>query len=185
MTCAVETCEKPVRPYSPYCSGHHHRNKRYGSPTGLPPRTVPPGATERLCHGCGETKPLTEFGPLKTGQFGLKPRCRACEAAKARRQRENASAEQRERYLEIQRRSAAKSAYGPDGLVAFERIQRGDPCDVCGNRPTGKRAMAIDHCHVKGHVRGILCKDCNLVLGWMNDDPNRLRALADYLERGP
>jgi len=43
--------------------------------------------------------------------------------------------------------------------------------------------MAIDHCHDSGRVRGILCKDCNLVLGWMKDTPARLRALADYLER--
>lgn len=67
--------------------------------------------------------------------------------------------------------------------MARERILRGEPCDVCGRRPAGKRAMAIDHCHVTGKVRGILCKDCNLVLGWMNDDAARLRALASYLER--
>lgn len=186
MPCAVEDCDKPLRPYSDYCSGHHHRVRRYGSPTGRPPHTVPPGATEKQCTGCKTIKPLSEFGPLKTGQLGLQPRCRKCMAEKARRERErwNADPRRREQYLDMHRRAAVKGAYGPDGIAAYERIQRGEPCDVCGHRLEGKRGMAIDHCHDSGRVRGILCKDCNLVLGWMNDDPARLRALADYLERG-
>jgi hypothetical protein len=41
--------------------------------------------------------------------------------------------------------------------------------------------MAIDHSHLTGRVRGLLCKDCNLILGWVQDDPARLRAMADYV----
>lgn len=31
-------------------------------------------------------------------------------------------------------------------------------------------------------LRGLLCRECNLALGLINDDPKRLRGLADYLE---
>lgn len=42
--------------------------------------------------------------------------------------------------------------------------------------------LAIDHCHVTGAVRGLLCNGCNTALGKANDDPHLLRAMADYLE---
>ena len=53
-------------------------------------------------------------------------------------------------------------------------------CDIC-DRP--ERRMHIDHCHSTGAVRGLICGDCNHVLGRVRDDPNVLRALADYLEK--
>ncbi len=39
-----------------------------------------------------------------------------------------------------------------------------------------------DHCHTTGAPRGILCRNCNLAIGNMADDPERLRAAANYLE---
>lgn len=182
---ACEICGEPNRPYSRYCSSHHHRDKRYGSPTGLPPRTIPPGATERVCHGCGEAKALTDFGPMKTGQLGLKPRCRACEAKKAAQERErrNADPERRAKHLDMQRRSHVKGAYGEAAIPAYERIQAGEPCDICGIRPAIKRSMAIDHCRITGQIRGILCSLHNRGLGMFQHDPALLRAAADYLER--
>lgn len=52
-------------------------------------------------------------------------------------------------------------------------------CATCG-RP--EKRMHLDHCHATGVVRGLICGDCNHVLGRVRDDPLVLRALADYLE---
>lgn len=55
-------------------------------------------------------------------------------------------------------------AYGisPERYEEMLKAQ-GNGCEICGNK--NKRAMAIDHCHKTGKVRGLLCDPCNLSLG--------------------
>lgn len=59
-------------------------------------------------------------------------------------------------------------------------------CEVCGGDQSagrnGKDRMHFDHDHVSGRFRGWICGSCNRVLGLVKDDPDRLRALAMYLE---
>jgi hypothetical protein len=54
-------------------------------------------------------------------------------------------------------------------------------CWICGTDP-GEKPLRVDHCHDKGHVRGLLCDNCNLALGLFKDNPDLLRRAADYLE---
>jgi hypothetical protein len=58
-------------------------------------------------------------------------------------------------------------------------LQQGNACALCGQ---GKPEH-VDHDHVSGRVRGILCFGCNRALGYVADDPIRLHRLADYLEQ--
>ena len=39
----------------------------------------------------------------------------------------------------------------------------------------------IDHNHLTGQVRGLLCFQCNLAIGFLADDPALLVAANDYL----
>lgn len=55
-------------------------------------------------------------------------------------------------------------------------------CDVCGG-VGDKKGIVFDHCHQKGHFRGWLCSACNKILGFANDDPERLLRLVAYLRR--
>lgn len=69
-----------------------------------------------------------------------------------------------------------------DALLAAQN----GACAICGTTEwNGGKAKSphVDHCHETGRVRGLLCGGCNNGLGNFGDDPARLRAAADYLER--
>lgn len=55
-------------------------------------------------------------------------------------------------------------------------------CAACGGE-FGVKGPQIDHCHENGHVRGVLCGNCNLALGHVKDDQERCFAMAAYLAR--
>lgn len=59
-------------------------------------------------------------------------------------------------------------------------------CAVCSgaNRERMGRRLHVDHDHASGVVRGLLCTHCNNAIGHAVESPERLRALAAYLERG-
>lgn len=56
-------------------------------------------------------------------------------------------------------------------------------CAICRKPdPTGQR-LAVDHCHITNKIRGLLCCKCNRGIGYFDDEPIRIRAAADYLEK--
>jgi hypothetical protein len=52
-------------------------------------------------------------------------------------------------------------------------------CAICGHAPIG--SFHIDHDHVTGRVRGLLCRNCNLALGLFGDDVPALTRAVTYL----
>lgn len=96
--------------------------------------------------------------------------------------------------------AARRTRVGPDGRRAVNLKQygltidsyeqmlaaQGGGCAICTSPVhPGKdlRRLHIDHDHETGRVRGILCANCNRVLGLVGDDPELLIRASEYLLR--
>ena len=55
-------------------------------------------------------------------------------------------------------------------------------CMICESKFKDSRDRHIDHCHDSGNIRGILCRSCNVMLGYAKDNPQKLLNGIKYLE---
>ena len=69
-------------------------------------------------------------------------------------------------------------------LEQYENIlnQQNGVCAICKKVQT-KRRLAVDHDHVTGLVRGLLCTSCNVGLGLLKDDCTLLNEAIKYLTK--
>ena len=132
---------------------------------------------ERLCKKCDTTKPIEDF--YKTGRKNGDEHayeCKECAKARIKAAHKANPDKQRDRHL--------RRTYGIS-LSEFNRmvLSQGSKCACCGtNEPGGKHNQwNVDHDHVTGAVRALLCKDCNVVLGIVEDSPEHLQRLIHYI----
>lgn len=147
----------------------------------------------KTCTTCKKVKPLEEFykkAKSKKSRDGRQESCSECAREYQRSIRVDPS--RRSTILENQRRSRLKSAYGLT-VELFEEMlaSQGGGCAVCGDLPEPGKSLHVDHDHscCSGErscgkcVRGLLCSNCNLLLGLASDSPSLLRSAITYLSR--
>lgn len=83
------------------------------------------------------------------------------------------------------RRSALQKGYAYPTLEDVRQVldKSDGTCGVCGDRPERRKSLHVDHCHVTGKVRGMLCWRCNSAEGLMRSNVDLLLRLADYVRR--
>jgi hypothetical protein len=99
----------------------------------------------------------------------------------------NASTDDRLKRKRAEREFRLKTQYG----LSVERFNaildsQGGRCANSGCRKIldlDNKNSAIDHCHKAGHVRGILCQNCNSAIGYLNNSHRRAAGLVKYLSR--
>lgn len=145
--------------------------------------------TCKKCRTCGKIKERSEFYRVKninnTDSVYVSSVCKPCVSLR------NKSARAKERRAELRglggpRNRELKREYGitlEDYGAVLE--QQGFGCCVCGRKDSGHskhKNFSVDHDHKTGIVRGLLCSPCNHAIGLLGDDPQRIRAAANYLE---
>ena len=167
----------------------------------------------KVCPGCGELKPFSDYYKLKTGANGLAAKCRPCVCAAERlrepadparaaeaqrirarrhyykdveRSRLRTRASRRKHMTPARRRVAdLKEKYGltPQVWAAVFAAQ-GEVCAICGSdTPRTTRGWHTDHDHETGRFRGVLCQPCNSLLGAARDSQQVLVSAVRYLAR--
>jgi hypothetical protein len=67
-------------------------------------------------------------------------------------------------------------------------LAQGGCCAICRQPETATRnglvkALAVDHCHTSGEIRGLLCVACNTGIGKFKDNRDTLLAAIKYLDK--
>ena len=115
---------------------------------------------------------------------------RAYRARNLERMREYERARaRRPEVIVAKREDRLRLLYGISLEEYADRVQRqGGTCAICKKAPNVRTirgvvqpVFVVDHDHVTGRVRGLLCDRCNFTLGRFEDDPLRFEAAATYL----
>lgn len=159
----------------------------------------------KRCSKCHEFKPLTDFYRAPRTRDGHRGDCIACNlASNAERHRRDPQPardrvkrwrlENEDRYAKnraafaasggkrlADRKSHLKRKFGLtlEQYNAMLARQRGC-CAIC-RRPPRNIALHVDHDHVTGAIRGLLCFQCNNGLADLQEDPGLLAKAASYL----
>ena len=73
---------------------------------------------------------------------------------------------------EIRKQSGVLDEFTPIDYTLMLEKQNG-MCGICGiERCSTGRKFSIDHDHITGKVRGLLCVGCNIRLGWYENKKN-------------
>lgn len=78
-----------------------------------------------------------------------------------------------------------KKMYGIS-LEKYNEIlcSQNNSCAICKkHKDEFTKALAVDHCHTTGKVRGLLCTNCNRALGNIRDSIDGLKNAILYLEK--
>lgn len=134
----------------------------------------------KTCCDCKTNKPLDQFHRQAANKKdGRQCRCIPCRAIADK----NRWVKNPEKFKRAAANVKRRGAYGlePEDFDQI-RVNQDNRCAVC--REPFAETPNVDHCHLTGKIRGLLCHNCNRGLGLFKDRPIRLRAAAAYLEKG-
>ena len=120
---------------------------------------------EKWCPKCKKWLVLDGFYEDTSRKSGRRLYCKHCERLKKAEYGTNT----RDRLM------------SPEEIIALWESQN-HKCAICKN-DIEYLSGHLDHDHKTDEVRGLLCKWCNLGLGWFRDNPEFLKAAIEYLEK--
>jgi len=145
-------------PLSPSCRSR--RAKR------LREQCYTPDGTMKRCRTCSAILLLEAYESDVRSLDGLSSNCRRCAGDNARKSR-----------------WAKRYGLSVAGYYDLLNSQNGG-CAICGKEPEGRyEYLAVDHDHLTGKVRGLLCAFCNLVIGRWRDSPQNAEKSVAYLKK--
>jgi hypothetical protein len=162
----------------------------------------------KTCSKCRESKPVSEFYARAAARDGLLSRCKGCmrsaSAEWKRKNPERVAAYNKQKWdadpdgarnriqawrdanpekVVAQRRRGNLRRYGltPE-QYAMMYLEQDEACAIC-LAPSPSGPLHVDHDHVTGAVRQLLCTCCNTALGKFRESPEILARALEYLER--
>lgn len=132
--------------------------------------------TTKLCTKCRQDKPTSDFSRPARAKDGLQYHCKECQNGRLKATYADDSQRKRDYMRQLR--------YGitPQEYSRLNEAQ-GGTCAICGKECVTGNSLAVDHSHVTGEIRGLLCLNCNQGIGKFFDDPALLLKASQYLSQ--
>lgn len=138
----------------------------------------------KKCCTCKLTKKLIFFSRKKAAKDGYSYKCKECHNLysknvwyKSNKEKQIASSGKWRKNNYI--RYKAKMYDIPEGVLKDMFDNAKGICCICKT----KQNLVVDHCHITGRVRGLLCSKCNFGLGFFKDSILSLESAIEYLKK--
>jgi hypothetical protein len=134
------------------------------------------------CKRCKKDKDPSDFHNKKRMKSGKHPNCKECVNARYRVYRKEYDAKNRDKT-----KSHYLKWYYDITIEDFYALaeRQGHRCAICRTEFSKlPRKPSVDHCHVTGRIRGLLCYKCNTSIGFLLDNPALVYAAMIYLLQG-
>lgn len=135
----------------------------------------------RVCNRCKEEKALSEYHKDSRNTLGLTGICKACRCKATALWQTEQKKNNLSFYLARRKSNNYKQKYDltlEEVKVLKEKQQH--KCLICNCLLDN---YVVDHDHVTGKVRGILCSPCNMGLGHFKDSIQSLQNAITYLNK--
>lgn len=140
----------------------------------------------KYCSKCKKTKPLAEYWRNRSTKDGLQSYCKPCWYQTTTKKLNGPN---REAELRKRKNSHLIKAFGIT-IAEYDKMvkKQKNLCAIClkpecGKSQYGTKKLAVDHCHVTGRVRGLLCEKCNRAIGQLHEDIEALERAIKYLKK--
>lgn len=148
----------------------------------------------KTCNRCKVTKKIENFYKDCTRRDGLSSRCKKCESEKSRKyhnsNKEKRNLQNKEWYHSNLKQERLRSrdkflrrAYDLS-LKEYESKLKEQPfCIICKSYFDNENPGCVDHDHITGEIRDLLCRSCNAGLGLFKEDIKLFKKAIKYLQR--
>lgn len=172
--CSIEACEKTAVKRG-WCSTHYARWRNNGDPLISGDEPVP--CKIDGCESYSKARGWC-YNHWKQWQRTGDPLGKAAQPCKNKCGNMTSSKRRAACY------DCRKLAHFGITMVDYNRMlkEQNGVCAICFKECGRHLRLSVDHCHKTGKVRGLLCMRCNLALGALDDNVDRMRMALKYME---
>lgn len=130
-----------------------------------------------VCCACKEEKDCSLFSIKSKSKRGYSSKCKDCHNKYVREKWYPLNSEKQKKSSAKWKKQNLEKVFATRYNVSVAAIHEvlgkaNNQCQVCG----ASDDLHIDHCHSTNKIRGVLCRNCNTLLGRLGDSEDSVKA---------
>lgn len=135
----------------------------------------------KICPKCKTEKPISDYYKDRSNLDGHSHSCKECLLAYRQKLREGNPDREKEKNFRNDLWKNYRIRISEYEALLFKQS---GCCAICKRHHSVlTRKLSVDHCHKTGTIRGLLCDNCNPMIGYAKDNIENLKNGIIYLEQ--